>query len=90
MFKSNIDDNRHVDKYKDKVLGLVVADMYRAILEERKDSDDVIKDFEKYTPSKNMDLFSRPRVRSLLKHNLKDLIKSFEKKSALQGEMRFW
>lgn len=87
MFKSNIDDNREVDKYNDKVLGLVVADMYRVILEEDKEFTEVIKNYKMYTPKKSMDTFSRVFVKNLLNNNLKRLILSSEKKSDLKGEL---
>lgn len=87
MFKSNIDDNREVDKYNDKVLGLVVADMYRVILEEDKEFTEVIKNYKMYTPKKSMDTFSRVFVKNLLSNNLKRLILSSEKKSDLKGEL---
>lgn len=87
VFKSNIDDNREVDKYNDKVLGLVVADMYRVILEEDKEFTEVIKNYKMYTPKKSMDTFSRVFVKNLLNNNLKRLILSSEKKSDLKGKI---
>ncbi|KAI5704360.1 hypothetical protein M8J75_004482 [Diaphorina citri] len=89
VFNSKIDENRNVEKYDDKVLGLVVADMYRAILEEGKEFTDVIKNYKMYTPKKHMDtLLSRVfRVKNLLNNNLKRLITSLENKNDLQGKI---